>query len=160
MELVFDEKGNLKPHKAIEIDIQTFESVFATNPLRKDLYDKYLNYLLDLKKVIGQDAHFYQWLNGSYVTKNERPKDIDLVTFVGFPIYESLITKNDSLKSPYSESIYGLDCYFVKIYPENHKQHFEYLADRAYWADWFSKTNPKHHRNKLTFPKGYIEIKF
>lgn len=29
-----------------------------------------------------------------------------------------------------------------------------------YCIDWFSKTNPKHHRNKLTFPKGYIEIKF
>lgn len=160
MELVFDERGNLKPYRAIEIDLKTFESVFATTELRKELYDKYLNYLLDLKKVIGQETHFYQWLNGSYVTKKEKPQDIDLVTFVDLQVYEKELIKNDFLKSPYSEKIYGLDCYFVKIYPENHKRNFEFLADRAYWIDWFSKTNPKHHRNKLTFPKGYIEIKF
>lgn len=114
MELVFDEKGNLKPYKAIEADLKIFESTFATNELRKDLYDKYLNYLLDLKKVIGQETNFYQWLNGSYVSKREKPQDIDLVTFIDFQVYDKEITKNDFLKSPKSEILYGLDCYFVK----------------------------------------------
>jgi hypothetical protein len=101
---------------------------------------------------------FYQWIDGSYVTRKTAPKDIDIISFVDFEVYEKVVTSSEKLKNEVVRDKFNLDTYFVAIYPESHPKYFSFQADSAYWYDWFSKTNPKHDRRGKKYPKSFIQI--
>ncbi len=104
------------------------------------------------------EIDFYQWVDGSYVTKKSNPQDIDIINFVDFEIYESIIIKSEELKNNFIKDKFNLDTHFIAIYPESHPKYFFFKSDSAYWNDWFSKTNPKHDRRKIKYPKSFIQI--
>ncbi len=159
MQFHFDSNGNLTPYSKITTDLATFEKVFVTDfensTTRKTLFDNYLRYLEAFSKEIT--PNFTQWINGSFVTLKENPKDIDFVTFIPFEVYE----KNKLLieKSFWSYALEkeGLDAYIVQIYPENHKL---FLSDTVkFREDWISRfTKTKLSENLIYFPKGFIEV--
>ena len=114
-----------------------------------------MTYIEDLKKFLG-DKDLKQWIDGSFVTKKENPADIDIVTFVDFQV---MLADDGGLKKfhhPLSKINYELDCYLVAEYPGNHKMHFSYKSDCAYWINLFSKTK-QNHRQK-NYAKGFLEI--
>jgi hypothetical protein len=163
MILPFDSRGNLEGNSPIIIDLDTFKANFVYNEKRELLFRKYQNYIIQLKKVT-ENAHFYQWINGSYVTKLANPKDIDMVTFIDFELYQKLtnsdISFKETLSSPYTKQQFDLDCYFEETYPSNHKEYQNFQSNQLYWHHLFIKTNPKHDRNKKTFPKAFIQINY
>ena len=111
------------------------------------------SYLID---ILGK-IDFYQWIDGSYITRKADPKDIDRVSFVDFEVYEKVVT-SDKLKNEIIRAKFNLDTYFVAIYPKNHPKYFSFEADSAHWYNWFNKTNPKHDRRRIKYSRSFIQI--
>lgn len=156
--LEFNVAGLLTPSSVIQSDLNEFAEHFAIDSpqnIRNFLYNQYLNYKSDLKKLCGE-IPLKQWIDGSYVTKKAVPVDIDLVTFIDFELAEA---KENELKQfiyPASSNKYSIDGYIIVNYPKGHKMHFAYEADYAYWINQFGKTKPtKRHKG---VPKGFLEI--
>ncbi len=151
--LEFDFNGNLKPYYAIESTLEEVErffvAAFPASNTRKQLFDHYKLYTEALKVEI--DAPFFQYLNGSFVTKKLNPNDIDLVTFIN---YEILKSKESIWKKFKDGNLFpGIDGYLERVYPENHPYFVRFQTDLLYWNDLFTKSYARQ-------PKGYLKIIF
>ena len=151
----FDKNGNLYPYSIIETDLETFKKIFVSyfpfSSTRKRLFENYLIYLGNLKETVN--TGFYQWIDGSFVTNKEDPKDIDFVTFLDFGLYrehEKAISKLSSLRY---DTKNGTDGYFVETFPDTHKGYNNFQMDRIEWLHTFgtSRTNQN---------KGIIQLNF
>jgi len=161
MEFKFDSKGHLTPYKRINLRIEDFEEYFINEfPLastRKAIFQSYLKFINDFEEEITSE--FTQWIDGSFVTQKENPRDIDFVTLIDHEIYKDKRNQiDDRFRLRKAKKIYQVDAYTVEIYPEGHSNYSISKIDLVYWDNWFSKT--KKNWAKKTFPKGYIEINF
>lgn len=97
--LEFNKRGFLIPDRNINTTIEGFEDTFAAglSSHRRDLFDKSLYYSTELKKTL-EIEYLLQWINGLYVTKEDNPDDIDLVTFVDFQVIEKARKELDIFK--------------------------------------------------------------
>ena len=161
MELNFDQRGNLQPCEKITLTLDDFEDFFVgkfpQNSIRKQIVDNYLNFINNFSTQVT--TQFIQWIDGSFVTAKEHPRDIDFVTFVSYEIFEAkekLI--HDNFRLAGARKTYEVDAYTVRQYPEDHSKYMLYQSDWVYWYNWFSQT--KKNRAKKKYPKGFIEIKF
>ncbi len=156
--LYFNHSGLLIPSSIILSNLNELQSEFVTNIPAKDRithFNAYLKYSDTLKKLCG-NKDFVQWIDGSFVTKEQRPGDIDLVTFIDFQIIASLGNVLQSYTYPESETLFQVDAYIVAVYPVDHKKYYLYQHDKAYWIDQFDKTRRNKAGNKLS--KGFLEI--
>jgi len=154
----FDKHGNLFPYDVIETDLCTFEMHFVDEMRNKDhrhhLFSAYLNYIKHLNKIITND--YFQWINGSFVTKAFKPNDIDLVSFINFKVIEKYQAKLKSFVYPFSKSTFNVDAYIVKTYPSDHKNYNFEKSDTLYWMHQFLKTKPNQQGRQTS--KGFIKI--
>ncbi|MFN0036298.1 MAG: DUF6932 family protein [Saprospiraceae bacterium] len=161
MEFHFDIRGHLQPEGLIEITLEEFEAVFVSqfeeSDSRKLIFESYLRYTKDLRETIG--AGFIQWIDGSFVSNKENPRDIDFATFIDWQAYAQHERVIDARFSKWAVGNFyeNLDAYTICQYPEGHKFHQTFRADRAYWYEWFS--NSRFNRLKKRFSKGFIQIK-
>ncbi len=159
-ELHFDSNDNLTPYSKITTDLATFEKVFVADfensTTRKILFDNYLRYLEAFSKKIT--PNFTQWINGSFVTLKENPKDIDFVTFISAELYRKNINIIDNFLS-FSLEKQKLDAYILEIFPREHERYLSYtIMNLEKWDSRFSYS--KENESKIIFPKGYIEINY
>ena len=145
--LTFDEDGYLTPDEPIEVDFETFIREFVINEHRADIFTEYRQMLTDLSSL--SPGAFYQWINGSFVTRKARPKDIDVATFLSQQIYDEFEPLFRELRLKYPK----VDAYFVKVYPEGHPRGFITEFDQIEWRHLFS-TDRRRRR------KGFIHINF
>jgi hypothetical protein len=153
--LTFDENGYLAPYEKIEIDLTTLQHYFVNNEHRKVLFDNYLRYLDAFAKEIT--PNFTQWINGSFVTQKEQPKDIDLVTFVEFDVFE-YYSKSGKLDKYYSFSWERerIDAYILDVFPQNDARFISHTLDLSnQWLARFKKV-----KNNPFLSKGFLEIIF
>lgn len=157
----FDHRGNLHPYQKFELSLKEFEDFFIQpfpkNSTRHIIFQNYLRFIADFRKEVTDS--FSQWINGSFVTDKLNPNDIDFVSIIDADIFErneELIEAKFRLKG--AKSIYQVDAYTVKKYPEGHKKQLISKHELVYWNNWFSET--KKNRMKKKFPKGFIEINF
>ncbi len=90
------------------------------------------------------------WIDGSFATMKENPRDVDCVFFVNFKWlgeHEKII---ETIQNTYSELV---DVYFVSIYPEGHRYRIRTESDRIKWLHFFTTD-----RRKIV--KGLIQINF
>jgi hypothetical protein len=158
--LAFTTDGFLSPFEKITIDISTFKNVFVddfpNSTTRKAIFDNYLRYLDDFSKEIT--PNFTQWIDGSFVTLKENPRDIDFVTFINVDLYNNKEEIIDKFLS-FSLENQGLDAYILQIYPKENFLYQSYtLQNIENWSKRFSKT--KKNTNGIDFPKGFLEINF
>lgn len=154
--LNFDTNGFLTPYTNIEADLETLEKYFTFNDHRKAIFQNYLDYLVDFQNEICKD--FVQWIDGSFVTLKEKPNDIDIVTFLDwkvYDLYEKQLSKFRGIKLHQSQKI---DAYFVKVYPEEHKNFSLTEGDTKEWLNNF--TNTRRNKQGKKFSKGFLELKF
>ena len=149
----FDENGYLKPYKVTEIDTITFEKIFVWNDDRKKLFDEYLNYIIFLKEF--ELGNFFQWIDGSFVSKKVKPNDIDIVTFIEYEKYDLYFKEITKLQKQFK----GLDTYFVKVFPDNHPSEFIYKLDKTEWDFQFSFSRINQKTGKSS-KKGFVQINF
>jgi hypothetical protein len=147
MEFDYDEYGYLIPGEPIEVTLETFASEFVVNEHRSAIFSEYKLFVSELVELIQEP--FYQWLNGSYVSKHPRPKDIDVITFVSNDCYERLERELSALRRLHAK----LDAYFVKEYPLGHPRRFVTEFDKVEWRFLFSTDRRKRG-------KGFVQIKF
>lgn len=151
--LQFDENGYLTPYGPIESNLETLEEVFAQSQHRQKLFEEYLSFVETLKSL--ELGSFFQWVNGSFVTRKPVPKDIDVVTFVD---YRNFPEKETVLKqSLFKTKI--LDCYFTIFYPEKHPLHNLFKMDKAEWLYLYATTRRNIKTGKMG-NKGFIQINF
>lgn len=156
-QLNFDDQGNLIPYEPIEVSLDTLETYFVTafpkSTTRKLLFENYLRYVYRFQDEVF--PIFEQYINGSFVTKKENPKDIDIVTFLDFEVYEKR-EKSKSLDKFWSFSLEdeGIDSYLVKDYPNNHALYKDTLNAKSNWTELYSRIY------KPEPSKGFLKIIF
>jgi hypothetical protein len=147
--LHFDEHGFLNPTEPILSDWETVQKTFVYNPRRERLFEAYINFLIEVKREIPKP--FFQWVNGSFVTKKLYPNDIDLVTFLDFEVYESKEAVLNDLRYQFRPAV---DAYFAAVYPENHDLFVRFKTDTIQWRHDFSSDKKKKQH------KGFIQLNF
>ena len=156
-ELRFDTYGYLTPYQAIATGLATLERVFVeefgTSATRRPLFDAYQQYTDQIRARLPAGAVIVQWVDGSFVTRKRNPKDIDVVTFVDFGIYEQYEPFFDSLRQLRYLRETDVDGYFVRVYPVDHPNYRLYDLDRADWN--FRFNTPKQKGNK-----GFLELTY
>ena len=76
--LTFDEDGYLTPDEPIEVDFETFIREFVINEHRADIFTEYRQMLRISPLSPGA---FYQWINGSFVTRKAHLPKISMFNF-------------------------------------------------------------------------------
>lgn len=159
MKASFDIRGHLQPHGAVEMTQEEFETFFVTqfgNAVRREIFEEYRRYTEDLRAIVN--VPFVQWIGGSFVTNRDNPNDIDLVTVIDHEVYA---VHEQAIDERFSKWAVGrfyqkIDAYTLWEYPEGHKYHSTFLADKLYWHDWFA--NSRFNRAGKRFPKGFIQL--
>ena len=153
--LQFDNTGLLKPDEIIISNLKEFRDTFVFNERRETLFGTYLEFLDELKELdIGT---FFQWIDGSFVTKKPLPNDIDMVTFVDFKAHK---LKNSRLKALNERFRWRhLDLSTYPSYPKNHPLNPLHEYDKSEYFQLYTKTRGIGKEQKM-FPKGFIQINF
>ena len=125
----FDKHGYLFPHEIIEVSLADFEQYFVADlpdkERRKEIFQTYLQYLSELKKIVGKE--FFQLVNGSFTTKKELPGDIDFVTFVDYQIYRRSFEAIDNLNLKWENSE-EIDCMILPFSYPGHPHFIQCLS--------------------------------
>lgn len=152
----FDNKGFITPYDVVDTDLNEFEQTFVFNEHRAKIFQEYQLFLQSIQNL--GISTFYQWINGSFTSMKMNPNDIDVVTFVPFQDFEKHEIFFDKLYlNRYSTKI---DCYFVKVYPQNHPNYSKFQStELQFWHD-FTKTIKKQGRSIIKISKGFVKIEF
>lgn len=151
--LNFDTYGFLQPYEPIEVDLSILEDYFVFNEHRQRLFINYMRWLDSFKSKVTTE--FVQFLDGSFISQKELPKDIDFVTFFDYKIYEREERFLDKYWT-FSLENEGLDSYLVKTYPKGHELYENHLTERNYWTRLYSCTRKNDFGEQ--FKKGFISI--
>lgn len=157
--LAFNEYGLLPPGKPIITSLDLFEKTFVTDfesKTRVPLFKHYQHYVATLQTIIGNE--FYQWIDGSYVTKKENPNDLDVVTFIDFTIAEKYKKQLKNFQYPNSVEKFNIDGYLVRVFDDDHPKRIAFQSDKLYWWHLFEKVKGLKSRKK--FKKGFLEIHY
>lgn len=159
MKISFDIRGNLQPYATIELEWnefwQEFVDKFDSDSSRFVIFEQLSQYLNDFIDLTQTD--FVLWIDGSFTTTKLNPADVDFVILLDSSVHEenSKILEEKFLGQSLTNSL--LDCYIVKVYPQNHPKHVITELDKLYWQNWFGRT--RTNRQNRHFPKGFIELK-
>lgn len=151
----FDSNGFLTPYQPIISDLLSFETNFVYNQSRTLIFEHYLELIKDLKLLPIQV--FEHWLNGSFVSKKEKPNDLDILMFIGaddFFLHEKSFS---ALRQHYKHK--QLDLFYI-IKREATDTNFNlYQSDYVEWLHLFSKTRRNLHTG-VRNNKGFIQINY
>jgi hypothetical protein len=156
----FDTYGNLYPYQIIQTDLLTFEQIFVTDfshsIRRKELFANYLEYIHEFQNQVSRT--FYQWIDGSFVTRKLNPMDIDLVTFINHELYQAKEKQISLFRGQKVKKQQDIDAYFVKLFPTGHPSYTLTEMDKADWKDIFgySRRDKSYRRHQ----KGIIQLNF
>lgn len=157
----FDIRGNLLPAERIVLPFETFKNTFVDSfepeSMRYIIFERYCRFVNDFTESVSNK--FTHWINGSFVSNQVNPKDIDFVTLIDFDAYDehqTLIEQRFRLQG--AREVYGVDAYTIRVYPELHSKYLHTSMDFAYWNNWFGKT--KANRAGKKFDKGFVELNF
>ena len=143
----FDKNGNIEPYNVIESSVDVLQKYFTFNNHRKDIFDEYLIFCNTLK-LMGIKT-FYQFIDGSFITRKVLPKDIDVVTFLEANFFNQNAVKLLNLRDDFSR----IGCFFVPNYQSEERNYFVTQFGLFEWEQLF---NTDHEYN----PKGILKIIF
>jgi hypothetical protein len=146
--LTFDRNGYLIPYDILEVKWNVVVQTFGYNARRKEIISAYEDFLASLFKLMP--VNHRQWIDGSFVSQQAEPGDIDVIIFVPYTHFASITAELKQLKN----DVAGLvDCYFVETFPSNH---FKFDIGRADQLDWYHFL----HTDRRKRPKGILELWF
>ncbi|MCD8540649.1 MAG: hypothetical protein LRY55_13450 [Leadbetterella sp.] len=136
----FNKRGHLS--KTQFISFQDFEDNFVKDNFYKRplIFEEFKEYLTELPGILQQDT-IDIWVNGSFVTDEIEPKDIDFLVFVDKNIqgFSNVITE-------YTKRFRYVDVYFI-LKDDKQKVFEEWIN---YWIYSFSHSANGLHR------KGFL----
>jgi len=151
MSIVFDTFGNPTPYEKIPISYAECEKFF-TSIINKDVrgkrwkeFDKFNN---DLSEKLSHP--FYQWVDGSFTTTKQEPRDIDVVTFVNYLDFKPELLLFDMNRTQGAvKAVYNVDSYLVFVVPSDHKNYLDYMDQIAYWTKQFGHDRQKNKKGRI-----------
>ena len=153
--MTFDQYGHLTPYELIETDLSTFEAVFvgefSTSTTRPQIFEAYLDYLEQLKEIVG--TGFYQWIDGSFITNTLNPDDIDFLSWVDLHTYENKKKELTQLRQLRFEVNSKTDGYILPFYAQHHKKMYLNEINEKQWLFDWAYDDDNH-------PKGLIKLIF
>ena len=157
--LQFDELGHLKPTGTTELTLPAFELFFVENlddrAHRRRLFENYLLFLAELKKVVGPT--FYQWVDGSFVSQKARPADLDVVTFTD--LQTNVQHEHDFIAMRARARIdWKMDANFAVDWDKNMPMPQGFLKTTEFWQRFYGFSRPDI--NQVKHPKGFIRLNF
>lgn len=150
----FDKNGYL-PHGIYPMTYNEFKRIFGENSAkRKEILKVYEKFMLEIKNT----GYFLNhWIDGSFVSKKENPKDIDTLTeFDG----EKVDANKDTLRIDYlvynSKSKTNGLCHSWRVYryPESDKEKYD-----VYLTVKFRILNELFGTDKNNIPKGIVHLR-
>ncbi|MEM6319447.1 MAG: hypothetical protein AAF960_17380 [Bacteroidota bacterium] len=157
--LQFDKHGLITPKEIIELSLVDFERIFVTERQernhRQRIFDEYIRHNDRIRKEIG--PILFQFVNGSFTTLKDKPKDIDVATFIDYQVYR----RNEQAALDYMKDckkVKEVDGFIVyRSYP-GHPYFMQAQFSYDYWQDLFTLTR-KNEEGKR-FRKGLVKIQF
>lgn len=153
----FDENGFVKPYKIIELSLKEFSKHFVESleerKHRANLFENYLKTLEEMRKLI--ERPFYQWVDGSYITRKKIPNDIDIVSFIQSDI---IVKKGRHLLDlkKIAKQRDSIDLHYSPTCKWNHRLHEESKKYKENWLDIFGFS--RRDTSGLKHPKEIIQI--
>lgn len=115
---------------------------------RKEILIAYEDFLTTLSTLLP--VNHRQWIDGSFISEQPEPGDIDVITFVPHTHFISIASELRQLKN----DVAGLvDCYFVESFPSDHPKFEIGLSDELDWYHFLRTDRRKR-------PKGLLELWF
>ncbi|MBI1226755.1 MAG: hypothetical protein GC192_16085 [Bacteroidetes bacterium] len=152
--LTFNSHGLLTPQEAIPADLEmvklNFVDAFPKSKTRARLYENLIQFNETLQKEVF--PWYEMWVNGSFVTKKQNPKDVDVVVFLDAEVYKLREKKLDKILAYCFEKL-RIDAYFVLVFPENHKFFTSTQLNRNDWFIFFTTL-------KSGSRKGFLQLIF
>lgn len=158
----FDQYGYLtgppeRPYGPISSDLTTLERVFVEefgeSATRRQLFESYRQFTDQIRDLMPDG--FTQWVDGSFVSRKRDPGDIDLLTFVDTVTYDRHEPTFRQLRADYKSRAAPLDLFFLRTYPEEHRDRIYFESDHVQWLFDWSRTYKPPRRDK-----GFIELTF
>lgn len=159
--LHFNYLGFLEPNKQIICELSTFEQYFVNefeSKTRKQIFGNFKTFYDEIKRITNAN-YLVQWINGSFVTKKNNPKDIDFVTFIEESVFLKHQAEINDFLNQNNWYALGIDAYFVIVRTEGTKYFFRYESDKMYWFHQFTKVKSVSKRDK-TRKKGFVELNY
>jgi hypothetical protein len=119
------------------------------------LFRQYLQFINEAKNAFG--IAFFQWIDGSFVTKKVFPGDIDVVTFLPYDIMTRQIDAVFHFRKN-AKSLFEVDAKFSPTCKWNHRFFEDAKKQEAYWQNLYGFSRPDAEEKK--WPKGIIKIDF
>jgi len=150
----FDEHGNL-PFGIYEVDFDEFKIKFSEGLSQRraiimEYYEQHLKEILDCGYVLNH------WIDGSFITIDENPGDIDTLTELDGILCDSDNSKNEIQLMFDNAPLYTKNCchsFCIFQYPEENEIEYDlYLtAKTTYLTLRFAK-------DRLGNPKGILQL--
>lgn len=156
----FNPNGLLIPDTNIIISLEDFQHHFVnriSSQTRQSIFKKYVTYSNALKRTLKVTS-LKQWIDGSFATNINNPRDIDLITFIDLSKKIEFEKELQNFEKEAALKKYDVDAYILTVIPQDHDNLFLYKSDKAYWMTLFSKTKRDNYGRKS--PKGFLEIHF
>jgi len=165
----FNHLGYLPPNEyEVNLDIiyDNFVKLYTKTSTRHYIFDRFSQYCKDCPEGL-----ITIYIDGSFVTSKENPKDIDCILFYdhnaladmrknNHPHYiYSRIDKKTHTHNNIKRHVavctnlirYNCDTYYEPYYPEGHLLHKDYLQSYKNWSYFLG-----HDRKRI--PKGFLKI--
>jgi hypothetical protein len=151
-ELKFNDQGLLVPAGPILTDLEVikrhFVDGFPKSRTRARLFGNFERYISQFQSEVF--PWFEVWVDGSFVTRKDNPKDVDVVILLDYRVYSVKIKYLDIFFS-FSLEKEGIDAYIVPVFPEGHDSFEEFIHESGLWHLRFTE-------NRREGRKGYLKM--
>ncbi len=151
----FDSKGNLVPYDLIPLSYSQFKEFFIApfkdSSPRASIYEGFCRYCAEMFRIMRAD--WLQWLDGSYVTTEANPKDLDLVNIIRIEILDRTGRALDPFATGPGNPSGAFRVHAFTI-PECSPKDYRYgycVAKQTHWKKWFGRDRYKN-------PKGIVQM--
>jgi hypothetical protein len=157
MALEFPNGSDVLPpgrHSASVLEVEAaLVGRFPASARRRPLYQRWLAVREAIRRIVVVEK---EWLDGSYVTREQEPQDIDMVSHLPHDTVDGLDEAGKAmllgLIAGYrSRDLHACDSFVLVAYPDGHPQHAVYQQVLRYWDNLFG-----HDRSGT--PKGFVEV--
>lgn len=154
--MTFNAKGYLEPGLH-PMNLDEIEKVFVTpfphSSTRPNVMSGFRRHTNDLLALVDE---YTQFIDGSFVSNKNDPRDIDLVCFIDGDKVDALSPPQQAklrelVLGPTTKASHKCDAYFCPSYPDTHANYDFFRSKRKYWMGEFGY-------DRSDVPKGIVVV--
>lgn len=165
MSYPYSDFPGLLPLGVHDVTIEQLRSRCVTNfPVSVNRRRIFEGFLKIVRRLVDQEVAGNLVVDGSFLTEEIEPKDIDFALCVSPELY----TTDDPEKRKLLDWIrddrgikdeYLCDCYLCVEYPQSHPECFDGIQNRLWWVDFYRfSVVPEQERGVAILDLGAVEL--